>query len=57
MNEWLKGGEGRDRAVALDSSSGYLILSALNFFFFFLVLFLAFSRAAPTAYGGSQARG
>ena len=28
----------------------------LNFFFFFFCLF-AFSRAAPTAYGGSQGRG
>ena len=29
----------------------------LWFFFFFFFFFLPFSRAAPMAYGGSQARG
>ena len=30
---------------------------SISFFFFYLSFFFAFSRAAPVAYGGSQARG
>ena len=32
-------------------------LALFLFFFFFFLFFFASSRAAPTAYGGSQARG
>ena len=31
MNEWLKGGKGRGRAVALEDSTGYLISLRLSF--------------------------
>ena len=38
-------------------SSQYFFLLPLLFFFFFFFGLFAFSRAAPTAHGGSQARG
>ena len=46
---------GTENAVWAFFSSPHLIDTSLAIFFFFV--FFAFSRAAPVAYGGSQARG
>ena len=44
-------------AIYISSLEKYVFRSSAQFFFFFFFCLFAFSRAAPVAYGGSQARG
>ena len=44
-------------SLFLDANISMLHLLLSSYFLFFIIIILVFSRAAPVAYGGSQARG
>ena len=56
LSTWWRGREDANRDGGL-SERDKGICCSVSFFFFFFFFFFCLFRAAPSAYGGSQARG